>query len=248
MGNDDESVASSAVEFDGMDMNEEEEEEVAVEEENMVEEESMALPDDTNTEDLANQDDLEMEETRKERMELMAAETQSAVLPDDAQGRFEYLMQQSEVFAHFLAGTSLPVCCKDALILYSCFAFIITGSVAATDAKKTKKGSRGRLTEAEEDALLLKSASSKRRVIRLDHQPSNLADHCKMHPYQLEGLNWLIKLHDHGISGILADEMGLVGIETHLLVLLYFTCTHCFEREKRYKRYPCWPTCAKAEE
>lgn len=80
--------------------------------------------------------------------------------------------------------------------------------MAATDAKKTKKGSRGksnRLTEAEEDALLLKSATSKRRVIRLDHQPSNLADHCKMHPYQLEGLNWLIKLHDHGISGILAD-------------------------------------------
>ena len=87
--------------------------------------------------------------------------------------------------------------------------------MAATDAKKAKKGSRGksdRLTEAEEDALLLKSAESKRRVIRLDHQPSNLADHCKMHPYQLEGLNWLIKLHDHGISGILADEMGLVRV------------------------------------
>ena len=30
-----------------------------------------------------------------------------------------------------------------------------------------------------------------------------------MHPYQLEGLNWMIKLHDHGINGILADEMGL---------------------------------------
>jgi SWI/SNF-related matrix-associated actin-dependent regulator of chromatin subfamily A member 5 len=30
-----------------------------------------------------------------------------------------------------------------------------------------------------------------------------------MHAYQLEGLNWLIKLHDHGINGILADEMGL---------------------------------------
>ncbi|GAX28328.1 SWI/SNF-related matrix-associated actin-dependent regulator of chromatin subfamily A member 5 [Fistulifera solaris] len=183
MEKDDESVASSAVEFDGMDMNEEV---AAVEEE---EEEETILPDDTNNnteDDLANQDDLEMEETRKERMELMAAETKSTVLPDDAQGRFEYLMQQSEVFAHFLAG-----------------------SVAATEAKKSKKGSRGRLTEAEEDALLLKSAASKRRVIRLDHQPSNLADHCKMHPYQLEGLNWLIKLHDHGISGILADEMGL---------------------------------------
>ena len=30
-----------------------------------------------------------------------------------------------------------------------------------------------------------------------------------MRPYQLEGLNWLIKLYEHGINGILADEMGL---------------------------------------
>lgn len=30
-----------------------------------------------------------------------------------------------------------------------------------------------------------------------------------MRPYQLEGLNWLIKLHDSNINGILADEMGL---------------------------------------
>ncbi len=87
------------------------------------------------------------------------------------------------------------------------------GSVAVTSKKKKGKGGnrgkKGRLTEAEEDAQLLKSAQSKRRTIRLDHQPSNLASHCKMHPYQLEGLNWLIKLHDHGINGILADEMGL---------------------------------------
>lgn len=76
--------------------------------------------------------------------------------------------------------------------------------------KKGKKGSRGkqgRLTEAEEDEQMLKSATSKRRVIRLDKQPSNLSANCKMHAYQLEGLNWLIKLHDHGINGVLADEM-----------------------------------------
>ena len=88
---------------------------------------------------------------------------------------------------------------------------IKTGSVAAAGSKKGKgsRGKKGRLTEAEEDAQLLKSAQSKRRTIRLDTQPSNLASHCKMHPYQLEGLNWLIKIHDHGINGILADEMGL---------------------------------------
>lgn len=104
--------------------------------------------------------------------------------------------------------------------------------MAATDAKKTKKGSRGkadRLTEAEEDALLLKSAASKRRVIRLDHQPSNLADHCNMHPYQLEGLNWLIKLHDHGISGILADEMGLVGLSRYIDVSTTHVLTSFFK-------------------
>ena len=78
------------------------------------------------------------------------------------------------------------------------------------------------MTEAEEDAQLLKSAQSKRRTIRLDKQPSNLASHCKMHPYQLEGLNWLIKLHDHGINGILADEMGL-GTSNGMILLFYLS-------------------------
>lgn len=30
-----------------------------------------------------------------------------------------------------------------------------------------------------------------------------------MRDYQVQGLNWLIQLHENGISGILADEMGL---------------------------------------
>lgn len=98
------------------------------------------------------------------------------------------------------------------LIIY--YLLACTGSVATNGKKKKGKGAgnrgkKGRMTEAEEDAQLLKSAQSKRRTIRLDKQPSNLASYCKMHPYQLEGLNWLIKLHDHGINGILADEMGL---------------------------------------
>lgn len=85
-----------------------------------------------------------------------------------------------------------------------------TGSVATSAKGKKKKGSRGksnRMTEAEEDAQLLKTATSARRTVYLNAQPKLLADHCKMHKYQLEGLNWMIKLHDHGINGILADEM-----------------------------------------
>ena len=102
------------------------------------------------------------------------------------QDKFQFLIAQSDVFAHFLAG-----------------------SVAAAG-KKGKKGSRGksgRMTEAEEDAQMLKSAQSKRRTIRLDKQPGIIGKGYTMHKYQLEGLNWMIKLHDCGINGILADEV-----------------------------------------
>lgn len=134
----------------------------------------------------------EREEALNERMELIKADQEELAKdesnrPVDAQSRLDYLLHQSDVFAHFLAG-----------------------SMASSSAKKAgkvgKKGrGKGRLTEEEEDAQLLKSAQSKRRVVRLDHQPACLAPICKMHPYQLEGLNWLIKLHDHGINAILAD-------------------------------------------
>lgn len=175
----------------GMDLDEEEEETSNTED---VATSDATSPDTADDEDetLAQEELKELEEVRKERQELIAAEQKklAAEIPPKAtaEDRLKYIMAQSDVFAHFLAG-----------------------SVAAT-AKNGKKGSRGkkgRLTEAEEDARLLKAAQSKRHTIRLDKQPSNLASHCKMHAYQLEGLNWLIKLHDHGINGILADEMGL---------------------------------------
>jgi hypothetical protein len=41
-----------------------------------------------------------------------------------------------------------------------------------------------------------------------------------MRAYQMEGLNWLIKLYHSGISGILADEMGLVQEQ------YTYTCIH----------------------
>jgi SWI/SNF-related matrix-associated actin-dependent regulator of chromatin subfamily A member 5 len=99
------------------------------------------------------------------------------------------------------------------LLFLSCLSSTVGSVAAAGDDKKGKKGSRGksdRMTEAEEDEQLLKSAQSKRRVVRVDKQPSILAPHCQMHGYQLEGLNWLIKLHCNGINGILADEVSTV--------------------------------------
>jgi SNF2 family DNA or RNA helicase len=44
----------------------------------------------------------------------------------------------------------------------------------------------------------------------LTSQPATLGDgKGKMRPYQVEGLNWMIRLQENGVNGILADEMGL---------------------------------------
>jgi SWI/SNF-related matrix-associated actin-dependent regulator of chromatin subfamily A member 5 len=139
---------------------------------------------------LAAEEAAELEAANKERQELVQANLMKQAQGEppataDVQSRLDYLLNQSDVFAHFLAGS--------------------VASVNKKNAKSGKGRGKGRLTEEEEDAQLLKSAQSKRRVVRLDHQPSCLAPICQMHPYQLEGLNWLIKLHDHGINAILAD-------------------------------------------
>ena len=85
------------------------------------------------------------------------------------------------------------------------------------EAAKQKKGGgrqggatsdRRRRTEAEEDAELLKDekhGGSAETVFR--DSPAFI--HGTMRDYQVAGLNWLISLHENGISGILADEMGL---------------------------------------
>jgi SWI/SNF-related matrix-associated actin-dependent regulator of chromatin subfamily A member 5 len=152
------------------------------------------------------EDSQELEEARKARMELMAEELKREREQQEAQllkspggttvdpnSKFQYLIGQSEVFAHFLAGAS-------------------AASTGGAGRRKKKGGSRGkanRMTEAEEDAQLLATATSARRTVYLNQQPKILSDVCKMHKYQLEGLNWMIKLHDHGINGILADEVSI---------------------------------------
>ena len=90
-------------------------------------------------------------------------------------------MAQTEVFSHFLSGTK---------------------------AEKAKKpGRRGKQAEEDEDAEMVEHAEEY-QAVRLTVQPECIK-FGKMREYQLAGLNWMIRLFDHGINGILADEMGL---------------------------------------
>ena len=63
--------------------------------------------------------------------------------------------------------------------------------------------------DADEDKNILSDALDERSAVRLTKQPDCIK-FGTMRPYQIEGLNWLIRLYDNGINGILADEMLVV--------------------------------------
>ncbi|KAL7570972.1 hypothetical protein ACA910_002597 [Epithemia clementina (nom. ined.)] len=217
-----EDEGDSDVEMDGIDLEGDNDEQGDEGDDAGMEVDSSGAEKAENGEEQENLEAEELEEARRERRELLASEqdekkqTLEESTSVNMDSKLNYLVQQSDVFAHFLAGT-----------------------VAAGDNKKKKGASSssgrgtksGRLTEAEEDARMLKSANSRRRIIRVEKQPTILAKTCKMHEYQIEGLNWLIKLHDHGINGILADEMGLGKTLQTIALLAYL-------RESRGVRGP----------
>ncbi|KAL6859638.1 SNF2 family N-terminal domain-containing protein [Trichoderma novae-zelandiae] len=126
---------------------------------------------------------------------------------DDTIRRFRYLLGLTDLFRHFIETNPDPK-------IREIMAEIDNQNAEAARAKKGagRKGGatsdRRRRTEAEEDAELLsdeKHGGSADTVFR--ESPSFIQG--TMRDYQVAGLNWLISLHENGISGILADEMGL---------------------------------------
>ena len=81
---------------------------------------------------------------------------------------------------------------------------------------KSKKKKNKRMTEVEEDEVLLKIEDEDETPLTvLDVQPGNIAG--EMKKYQIEGLNWLIKLHDNNVNGILA---GIV-LFCYLFIIIF---------------------------
>jgi hypothetical protein len=112
----------SDVEIEGVDMDADEEEEKADsnaddgDDDNEDAAAALASPSKAENEEeisaLETEETHELEEARKERMELIQAERRKAEqtvsgekrVPASAQERLDYLLAQSDVFAHFLAG------------------------------------------------------------------------------------------------------------------------------------------------
>ncbi|MCD9645194.1 ISWI chromatin-remodeling complex ATPase chr11 [Datura stramonium] len=131
----------------------------------------------------------DMQRRKKQKIqEMLDAQNASieADMTNKGKGRLKYLLEQTELFAHFAKGDQ------------------------STSEKKTKGRGRhaSKITEEEEDEEYLKEEEGGLSGnTRLLAQPSCIQG--KMRDYQLAGLNWMIRLYENGINGILADEMGL---------------------------------------
>ncbi|KAG5684431.1 hypothetical protein PVAND_013665 [Polypedilum vanderplanki] len=107
--------------------------------------------------------------------------------------RFEFLLKQTEIYSHFVTGTSNKI---------------------TPEKKKARKklnkevDHRHRKTEQEEDEELLVETNKAKNIFRFETSPHYIKDG-EMRDYQIRGLNWMISLYENGINGILADEMGL---------------------------------------
>ena len=127
---------------------------------------------------------------------------------DDSIRRFRYLLGLTDLFRHFIDTNPNP---RIKEIMHE---IDRQNGEDAANAKKgvTRKGGAAaikRKTEQEEDAELLQDEKRGGSAQTLFRESPAFIQGGEMRDYQVAGLNWLVSLHENGISGILADEMGL---------------------------------------
>ena len=140
--------------------------------------------------------------------------------PENTSLRMKHLMEQADLLSSLATGARPST---DAGT---------TSKASAPPKAATKQGRRraGRLSEKEEDEMLLKMSDANaesgggERQTRLSAQPACITG--RMRPYQLEGLNWLIRAYESGVNGVLADEMGLGKTLQTISLMAYLKETH----------------------
>jgi len=86
------------------------------------------------------------------------------------------------------------------------------GSAVDENGAPPSPGKRHRMTEKEEDELFMKQQAAEQEevIVRVTkEQTKGFIKFGEMRDYQVEGLNWMVRLYHRGLNGILADEMGL---------------------------------------
>lgn len=127
---------------------------------------------------------------------------------EDTYRRFRYLLGLTDLFRHFIDASNNPHV-KEVVSEIDRQNHEAQQKGQKDHSRKGGAAGRRRRTEKEEDAELLKEGKRAEEGATTIFRESPSFVHGEMRDYQVAGLNWLISLHENGISGILADEMGL---------------------------------------
>ena len=127
---------------------------------------------------------------------------------DDSIRRFKYLLGLTDLFRHFIDASPNPRI-RDILTEIDRQTAVDEANAKKGIARKGGAAGTKRKTEQEEDAELLRDERRGANNQTLFRESPSFIQGGEMRDYQVAGLNWLISLHENGISGILADEMGL---------------------------------------
>ncbi|SCU84913.1 LAMI_0C09384g1_1 [Lachancea mirantina] len=141
---------------------------------------------------------------RKKRYILRSdAQTEMQKDKNDTYLRFKHLLSLTDLFRHFI-GIRAKQDKNIQKLLKSVDQDLKTNGRG--NKKKLESPRHRRKTEKEEDAELLEEETDSTTIIT--ESPSYIKSG-QLRDYQIDGLNWLIALHENRLSGILADEMGL---------------------------------------
>ena len=140
-----------------------------------------------------------------------------------AQMRVGFLLRQGDLFGKFMgpeairslkdvAGAEVvDAAAKQAAGLSPVKPGAAAGTAAVSPIRSgAAAAERRRKTEREEDEeFMAQQEEMEEDIPRLTREQTSSFIAGKMREYQVEGLNWLIRLYHRGLNGILADEMGL---------------------------------------
>lgn len=128
----------------------------------------------------------------------------------DTYKRFKYLLGVTDLFRHFIG-----IKAKHDKNIQKLLKQLDSDANKLSKSHSTVSSSsrHHRKTEKEEDAELMADEEEEivdtyQEDIFVSESPSFVKSG-KLRDYQVQGLNWLISLHENKLSGILADEMGL---------------------------------------
>jgi SWI/SNF-related matrix-associated actin-dependent regulator of chromatin subfamily A member 5 len=133
-----------------------------------------------------------------------------------AQKRLDFLLKQSDIFRHFGKVK------EDKTKFYGNRGTASTAESGVLDSpdkgtNRREAASANGVADVEAEEL---EEADESNATYLTTQPTTLG-FGKMRQYQIEGLNWMIRLQENGVNGILADEMGLGKTLQSISILVY---------------------------